>query len=38
MLTPLEGEKRGLILNYTLRKEEQEKPERVIELWHSLQN
>jgi len=37
MLTPLEGEKRGLILSYTLRKEEQEKPERVIELWHSLQ-
>ncbi len=38
ILKPLEGEKRGLILNYGLGEEEQEKPERVMELWHSIQN
>lgn len=38
MLRVLEGERRGLILQYDLKGEEQENPERVMEIWHSLQN
>jgi len=37
MLTPLKGEKRGLVLAYSLTKEEQKNPQAVMELWHSLQ-
>ena len=37
MLAPLKGEKRGLVLAYSLTKEEQKNPQAVMELWHSLQ-
>ena len=38
ILGPLGGRKRGLILNYGLTSEERENPNKVMELWHSLQD
>ena len=37
MLQPLEGEKRSLVLAYSLTEKEQKNPEKVMELWHLLQ-
>ena len=38
VLEPLNGRKRGLILNYGLTEEEKKNPNAVMELWHSLQD
>ena len=37
ILKPLKGEKRGLVLNYNPNKKEKKNPQKVMELWHSLQ-
>jgi hypothetical protein len=38
VLEPLNGKKRGLILNYGLTSEEKRNPKEVMELWRSLQD
>ena len=37
ILEPFEGEKRGLVLAYDLSEQEQKTPEKVMEMWPSLQ-
>ena len=37
ILAPLKGEKKNLVLAYSLTKEEQRNPQAVMELWHLLQ-